>query len=347
MTFYKLPIIDIIRETPKAVSIVFNIPENLKEFYQYNAGQYVTIKLTLDGKDIRRSYSMSSAPHENQLKITVKAIENGTFSVFANENLKVGQILEVATPDGKFFYQPNNVAKNYLCIAAGSGITPVFSILKTILENEDESKVVLIYGNKTLEDTIFYQEIINLEKKYSKRFHYHFVFSQNQIENALYGRIEHSILSQIIKNKHQNIDFSSTYICGPENMIKNVSEALIQNGIDKNKIHFELFTSSETKLVNTSNDGNTTITVKLDNDEKTFTMSKKTIVLDAVLNAGIDAPYSCQGGVCSSCLAKITEGSVTMVKNNVLTDSEVASGLILTCQAHATSDILVVDYDDV
>jgi ring-1,2-phenylacetyl-CoA epoxidase subunit PaaE len=348
MTFYKLPITEIVRETTKAVSIIFNIPENLKDFYQYKSGQYVTVKLTLDGKEIRRSYSMSSAPHENQLKITVKAIENGTFSIFANENLKVGHVLEVAAPEGKFLYQSINATNNYLCIAAGSGITPVFSIVKTILEQEKESKVVLIYGNKTLEDTIFYQQIVDLEKKHTDRFHSHLVFSQSQTENAFYGRIEHSILAQILKNKHQNLEFDSTYICGPEKMIQNVTEALIQKGMDKNKIHYELFTSGESKPVNTSSsDGNSSITVRLDNDEKTFTMSKKTIVLDAVLKAGLDAPYSCQGGICSSCLAKVIEGSATMVKNNVLTDGEIASGLILTCQAHATSDKLVIDYDDV
>jgi ring-1,2-phenylacetyl-CoA epoxidase subunit PaaE len=347
MTFYKLAIAKIKKETQNTVSIIFTIPESLQKFYQYKAGQYVTIKLTLDGNEIRRSYSMSSAPHENQLQITVKAIENGTFSTFANKNLQVGHVLEVSAPEGKFLFQPQEKPLNYLTIAAGSGITPVFSIIKSILENEKNSKVVLIFGNKTVDDTIFYQEIIDLEKQFQDRFHYHLVFSQSKTDTSYFGRIEQSILYNVLKNKHQNIDFKATYICGPEVMIQHISEALINDGIDKNTIHYELFTSENTNIPVANLDGTTTITVKLDNDEKTFSMNKKTIVLDAVLKSGLDAPYSCQGGVCSSCMARIVEGTATMAKNNILSDSEIAEGLVLTCQAYPTSDVLVIDYDDV
>jgi ring-1,2-phenylacetyl-CoA epoxidase subunit PaaE len=347
MTFYKLTISKITRETSKAVSIVFNIPETLKDFYQYKAGQYVTLKLTLDGKEIRRSYSMSAAPYENELKITIKIVENGLFSEFANKNLQVGHVLEVAAPEGKFLFESQPKPQNYLLIAAGSGITPIFAILKSILTYEPKSKVVLIYGNKTLEDTIFYQEIIKLEVEFSERFQYYMVFSQSKTETSYFGRIEQPILYNVLKNKQEGITFDSTYMCGPENMILHVSDSLINHGINKETIHYELFTSSNAEIPIISSEGNTKITVILDQDEKTFNMSKKTLVLDAVLKAGLDAPYSCQGGVCSSCMAKVVKGSATMLKNNVLTDSEIAEGLILTCQAHATSDELVIDYDDV
>ncbi|MFY7810096.1 MAG: 2Fe-2S iron-sulfur cluster-binding protein [Flavobacterium sp.] len=347
MTFYKLVISKIIRETSKSVSIVFNIPDSLKKFYQFKAGQYVTIKLTLDGKEIRRSYSMSAAPYENELKITVKEVENGLFSQFANKNLQVGHLLEVSAPEGKFIFESNSTPQNYLLIAAGSGITPVFSITKSILSSEKESKVVLIYGNKSLEDTIFYQEIVNLETQFPDRFQYYMVFSQSKEENAYFGRIEQPVLYNVLKNKQEGVSFTATYLCGPEKMIEQISESLINYGVKKETIHYELFTSGNQEKITVSTEGNTKITVVLDQDEKTFNMSKKTIVLDAVLKAGLDAPYSCQGGVCSSCMAKIVKGSATMVKNNVLTDSEIAEGLILTCQAHATSDELVIDYDDV
>jgi ring-1,2-phenylacetyl-CoA epoxidase subunit PaaE len=346
MTFYKLAISKIIRETPKAVSIVFNIPETLQNFYQFKAGQYVTVKLTLDGKEIRRSYSMSAAPFENELKITVKEVENGLFSQFANKNLKIGHVLEVAAPEGKFVFEPKEASQNYLLIAAGSGITPVFSIAKSILSTEKESKVVLIYGNKSLEDTIFYQEIVDLEAQFEERFQYYMVFSQSKTENAYFGRIEQPVLYNVLKNKQEGISFAHTYICGPEKMIEHITESLANHGLKKETIHYELFTSGNQEKAIISTEGNTKITVILDKDEKTFNLNKKTIVLDAVLKAGLDAPYSCQGGVCSSCMARLVKGSATMVKNNVLTDSEIAEGLILTCQALATSDELVIDYDD-
>jgi ring-1,2-phenylacetyl-CoA epoxidase subunit PaaE len=347
--FYKLLIKEVKKETSNAISVVFNVPEELKSAYQFISGHYLNLKLTLDGKEIRRAYSICSSPNSGEIRIAIKSVKNGHFSKFANDNLKVGDLLDVGVPEGKFTFEPNiDRQKNYAAFVAGSGITPVMSILQSVLESEPKSTFVLIYGNKTQDDTIFYNQLHELQLKYVGRFFVHYVYSQTKVDNALFGRIDKSTVNFVLNNKHKEKEFDKFYLCGPEEMINIVSSVLKEHNIADKNIKFELFsTSSSENTSDVSQNGHTTITVLVDDEETTFEMSQKQTLLEAALKQGLDAPYSCQGGICSSCLARITKGSAEMKKNSILTDGEIAEGLILTCQAHPTSAEIVVDYDDV
>ena len=307
-TFYKLSIKDIKKETPHAVSIAFNIPNALKDKFKFVAGQYVTIKTTINNQEIRRAYSICTAPQTKEIRIVVKEIENGTFSVYANHNLKIGTVLEVSEPEGKF---------------------------------------ILVYGNKTIKDTIFYQNLNALKEKYSNQLKIQYVFSREQPEGALFGRIDTSVANYVL-NQNKNATINETYLCGPEPMINLVKDNLKSKGFNPEQIHFELFTpSNEKEITTTSLKGKTSVSILLDDEKETFKMDKKETILDAALKHNLDVPYSCQGGICSSCIAKVTEGEATMDKNTILSKDEVAQGLILTCQAHPVTDKIAIDYDDV
>ena len=348
-SFLKLIIKEVKRETKDAVSILFNVPEELKANYKFIAGQYLNLKLTLDGQEIRRAYSICSSPESGELRIAVKAVKDGAFSQFANTKLKAGDAIEVGTPEGKFTFEPQaDRQKNYVAFVAGSGITPVMSILKSVLKNESKSSFVLVYGNKSPEETIFHQELHDLQLQYVGRLFVHYVFSQAKTDNALFGRIEKAAVNFVLKNKHKELEFDKFYLCGPEPMINLVSDVLKEHNVKDTAIKFELFAASIVEnTIEKSLSGHSKITIMVDDEETTFEMSQKQTVLDAALKQGIDAPYSCQGGICSSCLARVTSGTAEMSKNSILTDKEIASGLILTCQAHPTSESIYIDYDDV
>ncbi|MBF6607256.1 MAG: ferredoxin--NADP reductase [Flavobacterium sp.] len=348
-SFYKLNIKEVKRETSEAVSVVFNVPLEFRDFYKFTAGQYLNLKLTLDGEEIRRAYSICSSPTNDELRIAIKGLKNGVFSQFANKNLQVGDLIEVGTPEGTFTFIPDaNRQKNYAAFAAGSGITPIMSIIHSVLEQEPKSTFVLVYGNKTPDETIFHQELHDLELKYTGRLFIHYVYSQAKVDGELFGRIDKSVVNFVLNNKHKEIEFDKFYLCGPEEMIVLVADLLKERNVKEKDIKFELFTSStSTNVIEAPLDGHTKITIMVDDEETVFEMSQKQTIHDAALKQGIDAPYSCQGGICSSCLARITSGSAEMKKNAILTDGEIAQGLILTCQAHPTSAEIVVDYDDV
>lgn len=348
--FHKLPIKDIRKITEKSVTISFEVPDNLNSDFHFQAGQYITLKHTINGNELRRDYSLCSSPKSGELKIAIKEVEDGTFSAYANKELNVGDVLEVAIPKGHFVFEPNDSkTKNVALFAAGSGITPILSIIKCALEEEVQSKIILVYGNKTTKDTMFLNELLELQHQYNSRFSIQFVFSQADEDDAIFGRIEKSTVNYVMKNKHKHVDVDAYYLCGPEGMIHAVKDVLAEHNIDNSRIHFELFKAAKPSNVETTDvpNGRTKITILVDDETTTFEMSQKQTVLEAALDEDIDAPYSCQGGICSSCIAKITEGEATMRQNNILTDGELAEGLILTCQAHPTTPTLVVDYDDV
>ena len=348
-SFYKLSIKEIIKETADAVSILFNVPEELQSHYTFVAGQYVNLKVTLDGQEIRRAYSICSAPKSGELRIAVKAVKNGFFSKFANEKLAVGNVIEVGTPEGKFTFEPKaDRQRNYAAFVAGSGITPVFSILKSVLEEEPNSTFVLVYGNKSEKDTIFHNQLHDLQLQYVGRLFVQHVYSQSTADNALLGRIDHTTVNFILKNKHAEMEFSKFYLCGPEEMINLVSNTLKENNISESDIKFELFsTSSNDKEATSGADGHTKISILVDSEETTFEMSQQQTLLEAALKQGLDVPYSCQGGICSSCICRITEGAAEMKKNQILNDAEVAEGLTLACQAYPTTTTIKIDFDDV
>jgi len=348
--FHKLVIKEILKVTSNAVTISFSIPENLKDVFTFKAGQYITLKAIVNGEELRRDYSLCVSPNSGELKVAVKKVDGGAFSVYANTNLKSEDTLEVSEPNGRFVFSPNTSSKTVVAFTAGSGITPVMSIAKTLLEEEQNSKFVLVYGNKTPEDTIFHTELLALRSKYENRLDIHFIFSQTDVENSLFGRIDTSTVNYIVKNKYKDTTVDAFYLCGPEAMIKTVQTTLNDNGVKEESIFYELFTvpiSDDNSNTVSVAEGETQIKILVDDEETSFAMSQKDSILDAALAKKIDAPYSCQGGVCSSCLARITEGEATMRQNNILTDAELAEGLVLTCQAHPTTSTIVVDYDDV
>lgn len=348
--FHTLTIKEIKKETENAVSILFDVPTELENEYKFKAGQYINIKKELAGKELRRAYSICSAPNSGELRIAVKAVDNGTFSVFACTILKEGDTLEVQKPEGKFVLEiASSNSKNYLAIAAGSGITPVMAMIKATLTEEPNSTFTLIYGNKTGARTIFKSEIDNLIDTYPNQFNVQYVFSKEQQENSLFGRIDTGNINFVTKNKFKNLTFDKAFLCGPEDLINVAKKTLIENGMDEKSIRFELFStpvSSQSEPTSVF-EGNCEITVIVDDEETTFTMDSKTTILTAALKQGLDAPYSCQGGICSSCMAKVTEGKVVMDKNAILSEEEVNDGIILTCQAHPITQKLTIDYDDV
>ncbi|WP_298946121.1 ferredoxin--NADP reductase [uncultured Polaribacter sp.] len=345
-TFQNVTIQEIKTETANAVSVVFNIPENLKSDFNFTAGQYITLQTKINNQEIRRAYSICSTPQSGEIRVAVKAVENGTFSVYATSNLKVGDAIEISAPEGRFQLKPK-ANKNYIAFAAGSGITPILSMVKTVLENQPTATFTLVYGNKSIADTIFYDELLALDTKYDN-FNLEFVCSRERQENMLFGRIDTAFTNFFIKNKYKDIAFDAAFLCGPEEMIQTVSNTLKEAGFSDENIHFELFTVTEDEnAVSEIKEGTTEITVILDDEETTFTMSQTDNVLAASLRNELDPPYSCQGGVCSSCLAKVTEGNAVMTKNSILTDGEVKDGFVLTCQAHPTTAKLKIDFDDV
>ena len=347
--FYALTVQGLKPLTPTSVAITFAVPKELKQTFAFAPGQYITIKKEIKGKELRRAYSISSSPKRDYITIGVKRAEKGGFSDYVNTKLKEGDILEVMPPEGRFIFKPSNSPRNIAAFAAGSGITPIISIIKEVLTSNPKNKFVLVYGNKSNKETMFYKDLVKLQLENANRFFIYFTNSKVQEEGSLFGRIDTSTVNYALKNKHKDIHFDAFYLCGPEDMIYKVGDTLQENGVSKDKIHIELFTSSATvaEASDKTIEGKTQVTVILDEEEFTLTMGKNDVVLDVVLKENIDAPYSCQGGVCSSCIARITEGKAEMVKNQILTDGEIEEGLILTCQARPLTPTLKVDYDDV
>lgn len=347
MIFHHLTIKQVTKVTSQAVEILFEIPENLSSDFVYKAGQYLTLKATIDGNEVRRAYSLSSAPHETDLKVVIKAVEKGVFSNYAM-TLRAGDKIEVAAPDGLFIHEKSHTAQNYLMIAAGSGITPITSIIKDVLTNEPESKVALIYGNQSVAQTIYYEQFNDMKDQYGDRFKLQYCFSREERDEALFGRVSKSNLNYFLKQTVSDLAFAKAYLCGPEQMITMATDNLIEKEVlAKENVKFELFTAKENDIEITEDSHLTELTVILDDEKHTLTVKRSDNLLDVMLKNDIDAPYSCQGGICSSCICQIEEGTAQMAKNAILTDSEVADGLSLACQAYATSAKVVVNFDEV
>jgi ring-1,2-phenylacetyl-CoA epoxidase subunit PaaE len=339
--------------------VAFEVPADLSEAYRFLPGQYLTLETEIDGEKVRRSYSLCSSPFDGELRVAIKKVEGGKFSTWANEKLKVGDFMQVMTPDGNFLAKINPAQKHrYVAFAAGSGITPIFSIMKSVLENEPDSLFMLFYGNKTSQSVIFKEQIEALKNQYMKRLEVHHILSrEDQGTDYLKGRIDDEKCSHFASRFFELDKVDDYYLCGPEAMINTVSNTLQSLGADKSKIHFELFTSPaqsiegkkkvDSSSSKKSSDLESAVTVILDGDETHFDLQEKgESILDAALDAGSDVPYACKGAVCCTCRAKVLEGSVEMDMNYALEDDEVEDGYILTCQSHPTSAKVVVSFDD-
>ena len=352
--FHSIKVADVYKVTKDCSVITFDIPADLQEEFQFTQGQHLTVRTFIDGKDERRSYSLCSSPMENKWQVAVKKITEGVFSTFVNDTLKKGDSLDLIAPHGAFHTEVNQAkAKNYIAFAAGSGITPILSIIKTHLAAEPKSTFKLFYLNRTVKSIIFKEEIEQLKNKYFGRFEiFHFLTKEHRNIELLNGRFTKEKL-QILTDKI--IDIQSTddcFICGPEQMIYLLRDELTAAGLPAAKIHFELFNTgiSEedkqriSKIVEKKVDG-TEITIIDGGKEFHFVMDEAyDNILDSAIAAGADLPFACKGGVCSTCRCKIVEGTAEMKVNYALDAGEVAKNFILSCQAVPTSKKIVVDF---
>lgn len=354
--FHSLRIKEIRKETPECVSVVFDIPERLKENFRFKQGQSLTMRTSGSNEEIRRTYSICSSPFDDELRVAIKKVSGGQFSTFANDQLKAGDMLEVMEPVGKFYTEldPRH-QKNYLAIAAGSGITPVLSLIKTTLATEPHSHFTLVYGNRTRSSIIFFEQLESLKNKFLERFNFINILSRERTDIPLhYGRINIDKLVELGKL----IDYprmDEAFLCGPEEMIFATREFLEQKGLDKKNIHFELFTTPGAKKSEVKSEKRelpaespkSKITVKLDGRTFDFDLAfSDEAILDAALKQGADLPYACKGGVCCTCKAKLVEGEVEMDVHWGLEDEEIEQGYILTCQSHPKTGKVVVDFDE-
>jgi ring-1,2-phenylacetyl-CoA epoxidase subunit PaaE len=354
--FHALRVKKVNRETEDAVSIVFDVPAELEEAFRFRQGQNLTVRKVLNGVECRRNYSICSSPFDGALRVAVKRVEGGLFSTWANTELKAGDELEVMPPSGKFHtpLHPGN-KKEYLAFAAGSGITPVLSIIKTTLLTEPGSRFTLVYGNRTKTTILFKEELEALKDKFIDRFRIIHVLSRERSEAPVNsGRIDAGKLELLCERLIDLSRVDDVFLCGPEEMIFSLRAALEARGMKGERIHFELFTIpgqqrsvKDTEKTAPAESGPVaSVSVKLDGILFDFPLSYTgPSVLDAALKQGADLPYACKGGVCTTCKAKLLEGEVSMEVNWGLEPDEVAAGYILTCQAHPTSEKLLIDFD--
>ncbi len=339
--FFDLEVKELKQLTPESVQISFKITADLKSTFNFIPGQYLNLSAVIQGVEERRSYSICSGTDED-LAVAVKRINNGKFSKWANDSLKVGDIVKVAAPLGNFRMDENS--KNIVAFAAGSGITPIISMAKKL--SQTGGKLNLFYGNRSLSSIMFKSEFDTLDNVSVRHF-----LSGEKTENFSEGRLDKDAISAIIKEDLAILKADGFYLCGPETMIKSAMDTLTLFGVPKSKIHYELFTTPvlliEESIAETATfEGESKIKVLLDDEEFEIKLNSagKTI-LDAINKEGYDAPYSCRGGVCCTCKAKVLAGKVTMNINYSLTEQEVAEGYILTCQAHPASEEVTISYD--
>lgn len=361
--FQKLTIEDIRRETADCISIAFTIPPRLREEFSYHQGQNITIRTHFGETELRRSYSICSSPLDGELRIAVKRVPGGLFSTFANEQLEKGQELDVLAPTGKFYTElRGDNRKNYLAFAAGSGVTPVLSLLKTTLAVEPDSQFTLVYGNRHRSSIIFREELEALKNRYMHRLSLHHILSREQMDIPLYhGRIDVSKCGELCPRLIDLAVMDEVFLCGPQEMIFTVKDWLLQQGVEKRKIHFELFHSldnvpsgpagpgqpeagrSDSRLLK---DKVSRVTVRLDGISHVFDLPfDGESVLNAALLEGVDLPFACKGGVCCTCRAKLVEGEVEMDVNYALEGDELAARFVLTCQSHPRTEKVVIDFD--
>lgn len=350
--FHKLKVKDIKRETADAVSVAFDVPAPQQPEYLFKQGQYITLKLNLGGQEVRRSYSLCTAPHEKELRVAIKEVKDGLVSSYINKDLKVGDSMEVMTPMGNFYsILAGNQKKSYVLFAGGSGITPMMSILKSILYVEKQSTITLIYANKNEASTIFKAEIDNIASTHPNlKVVYVFDEPQQPIADLQKGIVTDEKAKQLLEN-FGGVNADEYFVCGPGPMMENVKNTLEKLNIKKEKIHIEYFTSVIDAVNKASGEGSganvkSHVTVIQYGIETNFDLETSGIsMLDASIEAGVDAPFSCKGAVCCTCRAKVIEGKVKMDANFALTDDEVEQGYILTCQSHPLTEKVVIDFD--
>lgn len=359
--FHTLQVKTIKRETPDTVTVFFTVPDDLRETFRYTQGQYLTLKMEIGGQEVRRAYSMSSSPLENALAVTVKRVENGLMSSYINDHLQEGQTIEVMTPEGRFFTKLDpEQRKTYYLFSAGSGITPLMSIIKTIVEEEPQSAIYLLYGNRSETSIIFRPELENLEKRYAGQLRVEHILSQPSREKSSglkglfskgtllwtgkVGRIDKKEVRKFLQEFPPRTQTAEYLICGPGDMIDVVEAELLDLGIEKKHIHTERFSTTPPHEHKTGVAGAQAI-VHLNGERIELAIPAKKTILDSLLDAKYDPPYSCTSGACSTCMAKLIRGKVEMDACYALDEEEVAEGYILTCQSHPVTGEVELTYD--
>ena len=352
--FYPLSVSQVRNETRDTIAVTFAVPPELRDSFAFQQGQHLTLRTHINSEDVRRSYSICSSVQEGALRVAIKRTQGGLFSTWANDTLKAGIVLDVMPPMGHF-NTPLDAAnrKHYLAFAAGSGITPILSIIKTTLLAEPHSQFTLFYGNRASSTVIFKEELTDLKDSFMQRLNLVYVMSREQQDIDLFnGRITKDKCAQFLQHWIDIKDMDVAFICGPEDMMLGVSEALQEAGMAKSNIKIELVAASipkhqhKPRALDVAGHQETEVTVIMDGNHTTFTMDKdKESLLDAGLRAGIDMRYSCKGGVCSTCRCKLVDGKVDMDVNYALEDYEIARGFVLSCQSFPVTDKVVVDFD--
>lgn len=360
--FYKLKVKSITPQTAEAATVAFEVSNELRQTFSYQQGQYLTLKFDINNKEERRAYSMSSSPLEQEIAVTVKKVKGGVVSNYMNEMLKAGMEVEVMPPQGNFFTALNpEVSKTYYLFGAGSGITPLMSILKTILEQEPKSSIYLLYGNRDEDNIIFKEELNALEKRYVGQFKVVHTLSQPKREKAKglgslfskgkiswegkVGRISANMINDFLKEYPANSEQVEYFICGPGDMIAKVERTLINRNIPSDNIHVEHFTSTLAEEDKVAGADGASVTTHLNGSTIVVTVPSKKTILETLISEGYDPPYSCTSGACSTCLAKVIKGEVKMDVHYALDDDEVAEGFILTCQSHPASSEVEITYE--
>jgi ring-1,2-phenylacetyl-CoA epoxidase subunit PaaE len=357
--FHRLKISEIRQEPGECIAVGFAVPDDLRDAYRYTQGQYLTLKHTVEKGELRRSYSICAAvsdySNSNQVWVAVKKVHGGRFSTHAHSHFAVGDDIEVMTPEGRFFSPlAAENDKHYVAFAAGSGITPILSIMKTTLEVEAKSRFTLVYGNRKAQSILFLEELEALKNLYLDRVRLiHILSAQPQEADLFNGRINGDKTTALLNGLIPAETIDQAFICGPSNMIDEVEAALIEAGVSKNNVHAERFgvptpyTIAKPIAVNESTGKIAKLVVQLDGKTQEMPFPfEGTSLLDVALNNGLDLPFACKGGVCCTCRAKVLEGEVRMEKNYTLEQWEIDKGFVLTCQCHPITDSVLISFDE-
>jgi ring-1,2-phenylacetyl-CoA epoxidase subunit PaaE len=351
--FHRLAVHDIRHEAADAVSMTFVIPDELANDYRFTPGQYLTLRTMLDGEEVRRSYSICSGPDEGEIRIAVKRVDGGAFSGFATSELKRGDELDVMTPTGRFGIAPMpEQARIHVGFAAGSGITPILSIAKAVLAREPDSRFFLFYGNRTTEGMLFRRELEELKDRFIERLSvFHVISGEEQDIPILHGRLNGEKVRVLLRALVPASHVDHVFICGPTGMSEDIETTCRELGIAAERIHVERFVSEfggrprPKAVVPASAPPKAMAALIIDGKRREVPVAEGEAILDAALRAGLDLPFACKGGMCSTCRARLVEGSAEMELNYSLEPWELKAGFVLTCQAKPTTDKVVVDYD--
>jgi ring-1,2-phenylacetyl-CoA epoxidase subunit PaaE len=353
--FHRLAVNDLRRETADAVSMTFKIPSELADDYAFAPGQYLTLRTTMDGEEVRRSYSICSGPDDGELRIAVKKVDGGAFSSWAADELKSGDELDVMTPTGRFGVTPApDKARTYVGFAAGSGITPLISIIKGVLAREPNSRFFLFYGNRSTTGVMFLEPLEELKDRFLQRFSlFHVISGEEQDLPILHGRLDGEKVRVLLRSLVPASSVDHVFVCGPTGMSEDIEAACRDIGIAEERIHVERFVSGlggkprRKAVIAPSAPPKAFASLIIDGKRRDVPVAEGEAILDAALRAGMDLPFACKGGMCSTCRAKLVEGKAEMDVNYSLEPWELKAGFVLTCQAKPVSDKVVVDYDHV